>query len=184
MQSQPDQPIPERCLQEIFCERFRCPPEEYEERFFWMCVRPNVIFLAKILWIFYRRIFYTDLEMLKQLGRTTSSRELRYELESFRHYHPPRGFIRRDLKVRVSGRRLLKIGSKLFGLEASRRARSLRMVTVNNPTTPAQNTAVSQSVSPEAQIQQQQQSSQKVEVVKEQPPRAEEQAVNQTRQNP
>ncbi|MGC8885621.1 MAG: hypothetical protein ACP5MG_00485 [Verrucomicrobiia bacterium] len=118
--------VPERCLQEIFCDYFKCPPEEYEERLFWLCVRPNVVYLAKVFWIFYRRIFYGDLEMLRQLGRTSNTRELRYEIESFRHYHPPRGFIRRDLKVRVSGRRLLKIASKLFGIEASRRARSLR----------------------------------------------------------
>lgn len=67
--------------------------------------------------------------MLRQLGRTYNTRELRYELESFRHYHPPRGFLRRDLKVRVSGRRLLKIASRLFGIEAARKARNLKIGT-------------------------------------------------------
>lgn len=65
--------------------------------------------------------------MLRQLGMTSNTRELRYELESFRHYHPPRGFLRRDLKVRVSGRRLLKIASRLFSAEAARKARSLKI---------------------------------------------------------
>lgn len=126
MQPQLDKNIPDRCLQEIFCERFKCPPNKFEEKLFWMCVRPNVLWIAKICWIFYRRMFATDLEMLRQLGRTSTTRELRFELESFRHYHPPRGFLRRELKVRVSGRRLLKVASRLFGIEAARKARSLK----------------------------------------------------------
>ncbi|MGC8743567.1 MAG: hypothetical protein ACP5T0_06795 [Verrucomicrobiia bacterium] len=139
---QKPQKAPQRCLQEIFCDYFKCPPEKYEERLFWLCVRPNVVFIAKILWIFYRRIFYGDLEMLRQLGRTSNTREIKYELESFRHYNPPRGFFRRDLKVRVSGRRLLRIASKLFGIEASRRARSLRGAIPAPTATPAEKTAV------------------------------------------
>ncbi len=129
MQPQPQtqQQIPQRCLQEIFCENFKCPVDKYEERLFWMCLRPNVIPLARIIWILHRNFFFNDIEMLRQLGRTSNTRELRYEIESFRHSNPPRGFIRRDLKVRVSGRRLLKIASKLFGLETSRRARSIRI---------------------------------------------------------
>ncbi|MCX7872336.1 MAG: hypothetical protein N2487_03525 [Verrucomicrobiae bacterium] len=112
-----------------------------------MCVRPNVIFLARMMWVLNRKMFYGDLEMLRQLGRTTNTRELRYELESFRHYHPPRGFLRRDLKVRVSGRRLLKIASRLFGIEATRKARSLTITTPtlnmpgsNSATKPAETT--------------------------------------------
>jgi len=127
MQPQPEKIMPERCLQEIFCEHFKCPPENFQDKLFWMCIKPNVSWIAKICWVFNRRMFASDLEMLRQLGRTYNTRQLRYELESFRHYHKPRGFLRRDLKVRVSGRRLLKIASRLFSIEAARKARNLKI---------------------------------------------------------
>ncbi len=163
MQPQPQtqQQIPQRCLQEIFCENFKCPVEEYEERLFWMCLKPNVILPTRIIWIFHRNYFYNDIEMLRQLGRTSNTRELRYEIESFRHHNPPRGFIRRDLKIRVSGRRLLKIASRLFGLEAARHARSLR---ISQPPTELSKTTTDttqeQSKSPEIQTPQKTQPSQ------------------------
>ena len=160
-QLQPQQQAPQRCLQEIFCDHFKCPAEEFEKRMFWMCVRPDVIPLARVIWAIHRKFFYNDLEMLRQLGKTSNTRELRYEIESFRHYNPPRGFIRRNFKVRVSGKRLLKIASRLFGLEAARHARSLR---ISQPPTELSKTTTDttqeQSKSPEIQTPQQAQPSQ------------------------
>jgi hypothetical protein len=117
---QPETPAPEKCFRELFCEQQNCLPEAYEIRLFWACLRPHTVPLAKLLWAFNRRRFRSDLELLRRVGNTTTTRALKNELEDYRHTHPPRGLLRKHLRVRVSGRMLLKLGASLFNQEAAR----------------------------------------------------------------
>jgi hypothetical protein len=38
----------EKCLRELFCGFFQCPPEQFEERFLWQCLySPR---LSRLIW--------------------------------------------------------------------------------------------------------------------------------------
>jgi hypothetical protein len=121
----------EKCLRELFCGFFQCPPEQFEERFLWQCLySPR---LSRLIWRLDRDFFREDLEMIRQLGHTTSYSDCRHEIESSRHENPPLGVLRRTLKIRVSGQEIIKIASKLF----LNHQLPLRQTIPTNPSMPA-----------------------------------------------
>ena len=122
MQSEPSAAA-HQTLRDLFCEEYHCGPNEFEEKAFGMSLRPFTTFAVKLLWKANRRLFDPDLDILRQLGGVTSSRELRAELEMHRHNHPPAGLIRKQLKLRLSGQQLITVAAQLFSREESRRLR-------------------------------------------------------------
>lgn len=96
------------------CETFKCRPEEATETVFWLCVYPQAIPLARLLWHLHRGYFAADLEFIERVSRLTSPAEVRLEFSRFRYYQPVKGVLRRFLKVRISGKRLLELADQLF----------------------------------------------------------------------
>ena len=96
-----------KTFRESFCERFGCPPEGFEERVFWRCLYRRSLPLALLVYFVHRDYFALDLLTIRQLGVARSAQEFRGELESFRYEYRMRGGILRNLRVRVSGKRLM-----------------------------------------------------------------------------
>jgi hypothetical protein len=99
---------------DLFCEAFQCPPEDFNEAVFWVCVIPQAVFLARLLWRLNRRYFKPDFELIEQIKKTTDRDDVWDEYVDFYRGHPPTGLLRNYLRVRVSGGRLMALADKLF----------------------------------------------------------------------
>ena len=102
-------------IKELYCERTKCPTEEYEARAFRECLYWH----ARLLEPFVRRLspefFEADLEFIRDLGTTTGARGADVELLNFRHLNMGNpSFFRAGLKLRVSGRKASRLVSGLF----------------------------------------------------------------------
>jgi len=96
-----------KTFRESFCERFGCPPENYEKQVFWRCLYRRSLPLAWLIYLVRRKHFDLDLQTIRQLGVCRSPQEFRAELESFRYEYRSRGGMLRQIRVRVSGKRLI-----------------------------------------------------------------------------
>ncbi len=98
-----------KTFREAYCEQFNCPPAEFELRVFWRCLYRRSLPLAALVYLLNRRYFLLDLQTIRQLGVSRSPQEFRGELEAFRYEYRTRGGILRQLRVRVSGKRLVAL---------------------------------------------------------------------------
>jgi hypothetical protein len=99
----------------LFCERFNCPPADYEARAFGWLLYRHARVVARLIRSMWPEFFERDFEFLRALGRVTDAREADAEAMLFRdteHYHG--GFLRRRWRIRVSGRKATALASELF----------------------------------------------------------------------
>jgi hypothetical protein len=96
-----------KSFRESYCERFQCPAEGFENRVFWRCLYRRSLPLSLLVHLCNRKYFDLDLQTIRQLGVCRSTQEFRTELESFRYEYRMRGGFLRQLRVRVSGKRLM-----------------------------------------------------------------------------
>ena len=106
-----DRPIP---FQAAICAKFGCAPEAYAETVFWRCLYPHAHTAARILGSVWPQFFQADRELIRELGATASRNAFGKELDAHRYHHPPDGFLRGTLKLRVSGRRLMALAIELL----------------------------------------------------------------------
>lgn len=99
---------------DLFCETYKCLPEEFREKVFWLCLYPQAILLARLIWHLNQAYFQPDVELVERVRTLTSSAAVRLELNGFRYHHRSTGFFRGFLKVRISGQRLLNLADGLF----------------------------------------------------------------------
>jgi hypothetical protein len=111
-------PVATRQFQVLFCERFRCPPSEYEGRAFRECLYWHARWLAPVVRRLKPDFFAEDFRLLQYLGATTGMREAGVELLSFRDVNLGKAsFWRTTLKIRVSGRKAGRLARQLFSEE-------------------------------------------------------------------
>ncbi|MEW6302881.1 MAG: hypothetical protein AB1705_05385 [Verrucomicrobiota bacterium] len=102
-------------FQTLACRKFGCPPENYTGRVFWECLYPHAKIPARLILPLHRGFFAHDFEMIQMLAQETTLAAFRSELQNWRQYHRPEGWLRHGLKIRVSARRLARLGVELFG---------------------------------------------------------------------
>ena len=98
----------------LFCTAFDCLPDDYNEAVLWLCIFPQAVLLARIIWRLIPDYFDYDFEMIQQIKNVTSLEDLQFEINDFYYRHPPAGFLRRQLHIRLSGERLVTIANDLF----------------------------------------------------------------------
>ncbi len=98
-----------KTFREMFCERWGCSADAFERRVFWQCLHRRSLPLAALVYAFHRKYFELDLQTIRQLGVSRSPQEFRAELESFRYEYRSRGGFLRQIRVRVSGKRLITL---------------------------------------------------------------------------
>jgi hypothetical protein len=99
-----------RSFQEAFCDEVGCPSEEFANRVFWRCLHRRALPLSAVVYLMNRSFFERDFCTIRQLGVARSFEEFGAEVNSFRSDNRRHGgFLRRRLRVRVSGRRLMNL---------------------------------------------------------------------------
>src|SRR5262245_37569598 len=107
----PAMPMPE--FQTLFCERFRCPLSEYQEKAFWECLYWHARLFAPVLRRLKPDFFTPDFDFIRYLGNASGFREARANAADFRD-GARRNFLRNALKIRVSGRKAARLAQRLF----------------------------------------------------------------------
>ncbi len=106
---------PTRDLRSLFCERFACPPSEFEKRALRKCLYLHVRIIAPLLRWLNPGFFERDRVFIDYFGKAKNWQEVTTEVAAL-HYQDsvkPR-FVRNALRLRVSGRKANKLAAKLF----------------------------------------------------------------------
>jgi hypothetical protein len=105
-----------RSFQEAFCNQNECSIEEFESRVFWRCLHRRALPLSAFAYLIKRTFFEPDFRTIRQLGVAKSFEEFGEEVNSFRSENRRHGgLLRRRLRMRVSGRRLMALAFDLPG---------------------------------------------------------------------
>ncbi len=96
-----------KSFRESYCEALGCPVEDFQRRVFWRCLYRRSLPLSVLVYWLKPKHFDLDLQTIRQLGVCRSTQEFRAELEAFRYEYQMQGGILRQLRVRVSGKRLM-----------------------------------------------------------------------------
>jgi hypothetical protein len=103
-----------KTFREACCERFGISPEAFEEEVLWRCCYHRAMLLGTLIRHVNQRYYDLDLELIRQIADCTTVGEMRAEMTEFRYHHPIRGYLRKVLRIRLSGQRLVDLGAKLL----------------------------------------------------------------------
>lgn len=99
-------------LREAYCARHGCPPEQFARRLFWEALyRHAVVAAPLLLWLNYD-YFSPDRSLIVHAGDATSVARIREEVRDYFWDSSNRGWLRRTLKLRISGQRLKQISRR------------------------------------------------------------------------
>jgi hypothetical protein len=99
----------------LFCEKFQCPPFEFERQLFQRCLHRHVLPFAAYLQRIHPQFFREDLGLIGDLATAASHAEVLTELNRFYGRNVrDRNWLRKRLSLRISGKRVLKLSRKLF----------------------------------------------------------------------
>ena len=108
-------PVPAQQFQSLFCERFGCPPSEYEERAFKQCLYSHAKLLAPVPRKLKPDFFAADFKFIRYLGEVSGSCEAKANAADFQDANfAGRSFWRTTLRIRVSGRKAARLARRLF----------------------------------------------------------------------
>jgi len=103
-----------KTFREAVCERYDVSLDAYEKTVFWRCVFRWAIVSALPVRLLNRDYFDDDFDLIHDVGFCTSAAEACAEINKHRRARAMRGFGRRFLHVRVSGRRLANLAGRLL----------------------------------------------------------------------
>jgi hypothetical protein len=106
--------VSKRSFREAVCQHFRCAPEAYERTVFRRCLYRHAVWPALLLHQFSPDYFRLDFELIRVVASMTDTEQVWAEVRLHRAEHPPVGFLRRNLRLRVSFQRLLDLSTHLF----------------------------------------------------------------------
>jgi len=100
----------------LFCERFKCPPEEFDERAFRMVLYWHARVLAPVLRIISPNFFLEDFNFIRYLGESLDVRQAKVDVLDFKdldrkHWR----LLHSGLRIRVSHRKARRLAFQLFG---------------------------------------------------------------------
>jgi hypothetical protein len=102
-------------FQSLYCERFNCPPSEYEERVFKSCLYWHAKLLAPLILRLKPHFFELDFKFIRQLGKSAGFREILEDRNNFRHANNANhSFWRITCRMRVSGPKATRLARELF----------------------------------------------------------------------
>lgn len=108
--------MPGQTFQVLFCERFHCPPEAFEEQVFARCLHWQARLVAPLLRRLKPGLFTEDFRFIRCLGAATDLLTASAEAADFHRAAPRhRSFWRGELRLRVSGRKAMHLAHELFG---------------------------------------------------------------------
>ena len=104
----------------LFCERFGYPISKYQAAAFKKCLYGRAKLIAPLIRILDRNFFAQDLKFIQILGESRHAEEARSDLLDFQDANlAGKPYLRRRLKLRVSGRKAIELARTVFS-EAER----------------------------------------------------------------
>jgi hypothetical protein len=105
----------ERRLQDLFCQRFRCSEQEYEEQAFRLCLYWHARLLEPALRVVNPSLFESDYKFIRYLGAATGWQEAKTDVNNFYVLNAGKpSFWREAFRLRVSGRKATKLARQLL----------------------------------------------------------------------
>jgi ADP-ribosylglycohydrolase len=103
-------------FQSLFCERFGCPPEDYEERAFRKLLYWHARLFAPVVRTIKPDFFADDFEFIRYLGNAVDVRQAKVDVLDFRdldrkHWR----LLHTGLRIRVSHRKARRLAFQLLG---------------------------------------------------------------------
>jgi hypothetical protein len=100
-------------FQALFCEAYRCRPDNARRRMFWLSLHRRAWPLAVLIMRLRPRFFEWDLQLLDEAAQACDINELVAALNGFRQECSAKhSFIHDDLRIRISGKRLISVFNK------------------------------------------------------------------------
>ncbi len=101
-------------FREAVCRKFGCAPEAYPETVFSHCLYPHAAGSVKLIRWLKPDYFAADFELIHQIATVTEMRQVRAEVENHRYHNPSATLLRRFLRIRLSGRRVIQLADQIF----------------------------------------------------------------------
>lgn len=111
-----------RTFRDRFCAQFHCAPHYFERRVLRQCFHRYAQWPCRFLLNFFPSYFEQDLELIGLLGQTRRFSDCKEQLAIFRAKYKPAGFFRGRLKIRASGRKILRLAKSVFHSHVLHRA--------------------------------------------------------------
>lgn len=112
----PNQLSSGRNFRQAYCEKFGCLPADYANKVFWRCLYPHARLLAPLLLWLNKGYFELSFQTIHELGETANYNDFKAELDGFTLANRnARSLLRKRLRVRVSGRRLMALQAAVWG---------------------------------------------------------------------
>jgi len=110
-------------LKALFCKRFNCSPEGYAELAFRKCLYGHAKPLVGILRAWNAGFFFEDIKFIEALGVAVDPKEVRADAANFRDVNRHSGgFLRTTWRLRVSGRKAMRMARELFSTTGQSRS--------------------------------------------------------------
>jgi hypothetical protein len=100
----------------VFCERFGCSPEDYEERAFREFLYWHARFFAPVIRSIKPNFFLKDFEFIRYLGNAVDVRQARVDALDFKDLGRQNWrLLHTGLRIRVSHRKARRLAFQLLG---------------------------------------------------------------------
>ena len=102
-------------FRDLFCARFLCPADEYEDRAFGELLYGHAKVIAPSLHKLMPALFGCDFRFIRELGEAVDLREANISAAGFQDANwASHNFFRTRLRIRVSGRKASELARELF----------------------------------------------------------------------
>jgi hypothetical protein len=106
----------------LYCEQHACSEEDYDQHVFRRCLNLHAVPVANMLSQWAPAFFREDFDFVREVGFVTTRGELICELNRFYGRNlRDRNWFRRELGLRISGKRVLRLYRRLVRGDHSRR---------------------------------------------------------------
>lgn len=106
-----------RDLRSLFCERYKCPPSEFDKRALRKCLYLHARILAPVLSLLNPSLFERDFVFINYFGKAKNLQDVTAEGEALHYQDGTKPiFARSALRLRISSRKAHKLAAKLFEL--------------------------------------------------------------------
>jgi hypothetical protein len=104
----------------LFCDKFQCSPQEYEQQMFSRCLHRHTFPVTRFLSKMNPDFFREDTGLIQDLATAGSHGEVLTELNRFYGRNVrDRNWLRKRFSLRISGKRVLRLSRKLFRSQRS-----------------------------------------------------------------
>ncbi len=107
-------PVTPVTFQSMFCEAYHCTPEKFKRRLFWLSIHRRAWPVAGLIKLLRPRFFHWDEQLLDEAASASNINELVMAINGYlQDCATNRRFFHDDLRLRLSGKRLISVFKKL-----------------------------------------------------------------------